>query len=298
MTPSRATRVFPASVRERVRRSLLWVAGQRRCADLAGRRLDPLSGRFVPYRGVGRRRLTLLMDATNRCNLRCVMCHFARPEARREARVELTSADLAVLEREILPRVKHAYLSAGTEPLMWKRFPELLDAWGLTDSPFGLERFALTAAEAIAGAVSVVKPQSAFFERHGAAGIAVLEKVVQACRDLGALVLLDVKRGDIGSTAQAYADAYLHPAAPLAVDAVTVSPYLGMGSLDPLVETALTHERGVFVLAMTSNPEAPQFQSATTSDGRTVSATVLDAVATRNAFVLKAELTKGAEEEE
>ena len=169
-------------------------------------------------------------------------------------------------------------LCVGIDP-----HPELLDAWGLTDSPFGLERFALTAAEAIAGAVSVVKPQSAFFERHGAAGIAVLEKVVQACRDLGALVLLDVKRGDIGSTAQAYADAYLHPAAPLAVDAVTVSPYLGMGSLDPLVETALTHERGVFVLAMTSNPEAPQFQSATTSDGRTVSATVLDAVATRNA---------------
>ena len=124
-------------------------------------------------------------------------------------------------------------LCVGIDP-----HPALLDAWGLTDSPIGLERFALSAVEAVAGAVPVIKPQSAFFERHGSAGIAVLEKVVQACRDLGALVLLDVKRGDIGSTAQAYADAYLRPSSPLAVDAVTVSPYLGMGSLDPFIDTA------------------------------------------------------------
>jgi len=169
-------------------------------------------------------------------------------------------------------------LCVGIDP-----HPELLDAWGLTDSPFGLEKFALTAVEALAAAVPVVKPQSAFFERHGSAGIAVLEKVIEGCRDLGALVLLDVKRGDIGSTAQAYADAYLRPASPLAVDAITVSPYLGMGSLDPLVDTALANDRGVFVLALTSNPEGPQFQHATTPDGRTVAATVLDAVATRNA---------------
>ena len=169
-------------------------------------------------------------------------------------------------------------LCVGIDP-----HPALLDAWGLTDSPIGLERFALTAVEAVAGAVSVIKPQSAFFERHGSAGIAVLEKVVEACRDLGALVLLDVKRGDIGSTAQAYADAYLLPSSPLAVDAVTVSPYLGMGSLDPFIDTALAHDRGVFVLALTSNPEGPQFQHAATADGRTVAATVLDAVATRNA---------------
>jgi orotidine-5'-phosphate decarboxylase len=96
-------------------------------------------------------------------------------------------------------------------------------------------------------------------------------------------VLLDVKRGDIGSTAQAYADAYLHPAGPRSVDAVTVSPYLGFGSVQPFVDAANTHERGVFVLAMTSNPEAPQFQQATTSDGRTVGATVLDEVASQNA---------------
>ena len=148
-------------------------------------------------------------------------------------------------------------LCVGIDP-----HPGLLDAWGLTDSPFGLEKFAMTAVEALAGSVAVVKPQSAFFERHGSAGIAVLEKVVEACRAVGALVLLDVKRGDIGSTVQAYADAYLDPASPLAADAVTASPFLGFGSLDPMLDTAQKHDRGVFVLALTSNPEGPSVQHA------------------------------------
>lgn len=161
--------------------------------------------------------------------------------------------------------------------------PALLDAWGMTDSAVGLERFALTAVEAVAGTAAVVKPQSAFFERHGSKGIAVLEKVIAGCRERGALVLLDVKRGDIGSTAQAYADAYLDATSPLAVDAVTVSPYLGFGSLDPFITTALHHDAGVFVLALTSNPEGPQFQHAVCPDGRTVAGTVLDEVRERNA---------------
>jgi len=169
-------------------------------------------------------------------------------------------------------------LCAGIDP-----HPALLDAWGLTDSAFGLEKFAMTVVEALAGTVAVVKPQSAFFERHGSAGVAVLEKVIAGCRELGTLVLLDVKRGDIGSTAQAYADAYLDPNSPLAADAITVSPFLGVGSLDPVFETARTHGAGVFVLALTSNPEGPQFQHATTADGRTVAGTVLDAVASLNA---------------
>ena len=85
----------------------------------------------------------------------------------------------------------------------------------------GLEKFALSAAEALAPVVAAVKPQSAFFERFGSRGIAVLERVVETSREAGALVVLDVKRGDIGSTAQAYADAYLDPASPMAVDAIT-----------------------------------------------------------------------------
>jgi orotidine-5'-phosphate decarboxylase len=168
-------------------------------------------------------------------------------------------------------------LCVGIDP-----HPALMDDWGLTDSAFGLERFAMTCVEALAGTVAVLKPQSAFFERHGSAGIAVLEKVVEGCHERGALVLLDVKRGDIGSTVQAYADAYLDPRSPLAVDAVTASPFLGVGSLDPLVSTALAHEAGVFLLALTSNPEGPQVQHAVTSGGASVAAEVLRAVKAHN----------------
>lgn len=149
------------------------------------------------------------------------------------------------------------HLCAGIDP-----HAALLSQWGLADDVAGLERFALGAVEALAPYVAVVKPQSAFYERFGSRGIAVLERVVAESRAAGALVLLDVKRGDIGSTTQAYADAYLDPAAPLACDAITVSPYLGFGSLDPFVETARRHDAGLFVLALTSNKEGPEVQHA------------------------------------
>jgi orotidine-5'-phosphate decarboxylase len=168
-------------------------------------------------------------------------------------------------------------LCAGIDP-----HPGLLDAWGLTDSAVGLERFSMTAVEALGGCVAALKPQSAFFERHGSKGVAVLEKVVAEARGMGVIVVLDVKRGDIGSTAQAYADAYLDPTSPLAVDAITASPFLGFGSLDPMIDTALANDAGVFVLALTSNPEGPQVQHARTEDGRTVAGSVLDAIAARN----------------
>jgi orotidine-5'-phosphate decarboxylase len=85
-----------------------------------------------------------------------------------------------------------------------------------------------------------------------------------------------VKRGDIGSTSQAYADAYLDPSSPLAADAITVSPFLGFGSLDPLVDTARRHGAGLFVLALTSNKEGPEVQRATVAGGGTVAGTVLE----------------------
>ena len=159
----------------------------------------------------------------------------------------------------------------------------LLEAWGLTDDVAGLARFADICVEAFADRAAVVKPQSAFFERFGAAGIAVLERTKAATRDAGALLLLDVKRGDIGSTMAAYAQAYLDPAAPLAVDAITVSPYLGIGSLQPVFDQVAAHGAGAFVLAATSNPEAPQLQQASTSAGRTVAQTVVDEMSLRNA---------------
>ncbi|WP_110205622.1 orotidine-5'-phosphate decarboxylase [Nocardioides daejeonensis] len=158
----------------------------------------------------------------------------------------------------------------------------LLASWGLGDDLAGLERFSATVVDALAGEVSVLKPQSAFYERFGSQGIAVLERTITDARSAGALVLLDVKRGDIGSTSQAYADAYLDPASPLFSDAVTVSPYLGFESVRPMLDTARAHGAGVFVLALTSNPEGPQFQHATTATGRTVGGTVLDSLAALN----------------
>jgi orotidine-5'-phosphate decarboxylase len=169
-------------------------------------------------------------------------------------------------------------LCAGVDP-----HPGLVEAWDLPAGAAGLERFALTATEAVAELVPVVKPQSAFFEAHGAAGIGVLERVIGLARDAGALVLLDVKRGDIGSTMAAYAAAYLADGAPLAADAVTVSPYLGFGSLGPVLDLARETGRGVFVLARTSNLEAHALQNARLADGRTVAQSVVDAAAERNA---------------
>ena len=175
---------------------------------------------------------------------------------------------------------KRGSLCAGIDP-----HPALLDAWGLPDSAVGLSAFAETCVEAFASTAAVIKPQSAFFETYGSAGIAVLERTVAACRAAGALVCLDVKRGDIGTTMAAYARAYLDAASPLACDAVTLSPYLGVGSLQPAFDLAVEHGAGVFVLALTSNPEGPQVQHARRADGRSVAQTVLDELAERNADV-------------
>ena len=173
---------------------------------------------------------------------------------------------------------KRGPLCVGVDP-----HPSLLRDWGLTDDPRGLAEFGRTVVEALADRVPVVKPQVAFYERFGSQGIAVLESTIRQLREAGALVLLDVKRGDIGSTAAAYADAYLDPGSPLRVDAVTASPYLGFGSLRPMIDKALAHGAGVFVLALTSNPEGRAVQLARTADGRTVAQLMIDEVSQVNA---------------
>jgi orotidine-5'-phosphate decarboxylase len=160
--------------------------------------------------------------------------------------------------------------------------PGVLRAWGLEDDVHGLERCARGLVEALAGEVAVFKPQSAFYEAYGSAGVAVLERVLADVAATGALSLLDVKRGDIGSTMDAYARAYLAEG-PLAADAVTLSPYLGFGSLAGAIDLAAEHGRGVYVLALTSNPEGPQFQHARTADDRPVGQVVVDEAAARNA---------------
>lgn len=171
-------------------------------------------------------------------------------------------------------------LCVGIDP-----HPGLLAAWGLPVDVSGLERFALTCAEALAGQVAVMKPQSAFFERFGSAGVAVLERTLAAVRAGGAMTLLDVKRGDIGSTMTAYAEAYLDPDSSLAADAVTLAPYLGYESLRPAIDLALANGRGVYVLALTSNPEGEQVQHAVGGGGASVATEVAARATLDNAGV-------------
>ncbi|MFE2990145.1 orotidine-5'-phosphate decarboxylase [Streptomyces sp. NPDC059262] len=159
----------------------------------------------------------------------------------------------------------------------------LLSAWGLNDDIDGLERFTRISVEALADTVAVVKPQSAFFERFGSRGVAVLERAVADLRAAGTLVVMDAKRGDIGSTMAAYAETFLHKDSPLFSDALTVSPYLGYGSLKPAVDLARESGAGLFVLALTSNPEGGEVQHAVRADGRTVGATMLAHLAEENA---------------
>jgi orotidine-5'-phosphate decarboxylase len=173
---------------------------------------------------------------------------------------------------------KHGRLCVGIDP-----HPGILDHWGLPRDAAGLERCARTMIDAVAGRVAIVKPQSAFFEAYGSAGIAVLERLIADAGEAGVLVLLDVKRGDIGSTMDAYAAAYLADGSSLAADAITVSPFLGPGSLDGAIELAERTGRGVYVLAATSNPEGATVQRAAAPEGGTISQAMIDFAADRSA---------------
>ena len=123
----------------------------------------------------------------------------------------------------------------------------LLREWGLDATAAGTRELGLRVVDAAAGRVAVVKPQVAFFERFGSAGFAALEDVLAAARAAGLIAIADAKRGDIGTTMDGYAAAWLSPGAPLEADAVTVSPYLGVGALVPTFDLA---ERHGFMLAV------------------------------------------------
>ena len=170
-------------------------------------------------------------------------------------------------------------LCAGIDPSS-----DLLHRWGLTADPDGLRRFGLRCVEAFAGVVPVVKPQVAFFERFGSAGLAALEAVVAEARSAGLLVIGDAKRGDIGTTMEAYASAWLDPDSPLAVDAVTAVAYLGLGALEPEFDLAARHGLGVIVVVRSSNPEGRTLQEARTDDGKgpAIEDHLLDAIAHLN----------------
>ncbi|MCW3766195.1 orotidine-5'-phosphate decarboxylase [Paenarthrobacter ureafaciens] len=166
-------------------------------------------------------------------------------------------------------------LCVGIDP-----HPQLLGSWGLNDDAAGLERFSLTVVEAVASLAAAVKPQVALYERHGSAGMAVLERTLAAAAEAGVLSIADAKRGDIGSTMAAYADAWLRDGSSLAADSVTLSPYLGFESLRPALDLAAEHGRGVFVLALTSNPEGRSVQHV--GGGDSVARRIVAAAAAEN----------------
>ncbi len=165
-------------------------------------------------------------------------------------------------------------LCVGIDP-----HPALLKSWGLDDDAAGLRRFSLTVLEAVSSLAAAVKPQVALYERHGSAGMAVLEEVLAAAQGQ-VLTIADAKRGDIGSTMAAYADAWLRDGSALAADSVTLSPYLGFESLRPALDLAAEYGRGVFVLALTSNPEGASVQHVGGSDS--VARRITEAAAAEN----------------
>jgi orotidine-5'-phosphate decarboxylase len=173
---------------------------------------------------------------------------------------------------------EYGHLCVGVDP-----HEHLLEQWGLDAAASGVREFGLRVVEAAAGRVAVIKPQVSFFERWGSAGFAALEEVMAAGRAAGLIVLADAKRGDIGTTMDAYGDAWLTPGAPLEADALTANPFLGIGTLAHTFDLAETHGKGVFVLGATSNPDAFTAQRARRGDGQTVSGSIVREASERNA---------------
>ncbi|MDO4928738.1 MAG: orotidine-5'-phosphate decarboxylase [Corynebacterium sp.] len=173
---------------------------------------------------------------------------------------------------------EYSSLCVGIDP-----HPHLLESWGLRCDVTGLRTFSRQVVAACRGRVGIVKPQVAFYEQFGSDGFAVLEETIGALREAGIIVIADAKRGDIGSTMQGYARAWLDPHAALSSDAVTVTPFMGFHALDPVVDLAEEHARGVFVLAATSNPEARYLQNFSDEAGLSVSQHIVDEVGKWNA---------------
>ena len=180
---------------------------------------------------------------------------------------------------------RFAATRARQGPLVWGLDPSvaLLDDWGLGDSPDGLERFADLALQAAVGTVGLVKPQSAFYERHGWRGFRTLERLISEARAAGLLVVLDVKRGDVGSTNTAYAEAFLGADAPLAADAVTVHPYLGLAAMDAFVTRAHDAGSALLVVTRSSNPAGREVQAARPAAGPSVEEALLRRIGEINA---------------
>lgn len=171
----------------------------------------------------------------------------------------------------------HSPLCVGIDPSA-----SLLKSCGLPDSAEGALEFGKRVLEAAQYQVSVIKPQSAFFERFGSAGFRAMEELSALARARGVLVLLDGKRGDIDTTAEAYAESYFSESTPLQVDAVTTHAYLGFAALEKFLAIALRNEGGVFVVVRSSNPEGRDLQLATLGNGESVAANLSRLITERN----------------
>jgi orotidine-5'-phosphate decarboxylase len=193
---------------------------------------------------------------------------------------ETTENSTGFADRCIEARQAFGPLVLGVDPS-----GDILRAWGVGDDPDGLDRFIDVVVEAAIGAVGVVKLQSAFYERFGWRGIRSLARLTAACRAGQVLVLLDAKRGDVGSTNDAYAEAYLGPTAGIEVDALTVTPYLGFAALRPFFDRALEYGAGVFVVTRSSNPEGRALQTARSPHSLSVEQQLVSDLAVENSRV-------------
>lgn len=180
-------------------------------------------------------------------------------------------------DRAVAAMQEHGPLVFGLDPS-----GDLLAEWGLGDTADGLERFVDIVVDASVGTVGIVKPQAAFYERHGWQGIRSLARLIDACRHAGVLVLLDAKRGDVGSTNEAYAEAYLGPEAAIEVDAITITPYLGLAAMQPILDRALANGAGVFIVTRSSNPEGRSIQGARHGGATTVEHQLIIDIAAEN----------------
>jgi orotidine-5'-phosphate decarboxylase len=182
-------------------------------------------------------------------------------------------------ERPLLPssfgeRLVKTFATSGQLCVGMDPSVEQLSKWGLSDSAAGAEQFCIQIIDNCVGEIGLVKPQVSFFEQFGSVGFAALERVLVRASEAGFIVIADAKRGDIGTTMDGYARAWLSTEGPFVADAVTVSPYLGAESLDPTIAFASSNSKGVFILAATSNPEGKVLQSSVSENQRSVASNV------------------------
>jgi len=177
-------------------------------------------------------------------------------------------------------RAKKSAVCVGLDP-RWGSLPDAIrsgiDANDRRAVASATECYCREVIDAVAAFAPVVKPQAAFFEQLGPSGMVALGSVIQYARKAGLLVLLDGKRGDIGTTAEAYADAYLGNESAWQCDALTVNPYLGDDTLKPFVDVCKSRDAGIFVLVKTSNPGSGYLQDKRI-EGRTVYEQIADLV--------------------